>query len=124
MLDDRSWRPLSRRGRSTARVFWNGVERGSQHRSLLVEINEQFLSSWMHFRMLDSIRFHRRIFMSGPFRRYGFRLLVAALALSAGWNFGARASQSPPISADDIDAAILKAFQWRSIGPLRGGRSV
>src|SRR3954466_2739482 len=36
---------------------------------------------------------------------------------------GARpAAQAPASSA--IDPAILKAYQWRSIGPDRGGRSI
>ncbi|OLC78071.1 MAG: glycosyl hydrolase [Acidobacteria bacterium 13_1_40CM_4_65_8] len=81
--------------------------------------------------------------------RYTFWIGAGLLALSAGWNFGARADTGvaqPPSqgfgeprrsspeqpasgggtfrSADDIDAAVLKAFQWRSIGPLRGGRSI
>jgi photosystem II stability/assembly factor-like uncharacterized protein len=82
--------------------------------------------------------------MSGFSRRYTFWIGVAALALSAGWNvspvaqspsqgFGEPRRSSPeqqasvggtPRPADDIDAAVLKAFQWRSIGPLRGGRSI
>src|SRR5438876_5790862 len=88
--------------------------------------------------------------MSGFLRRYTFYLGAALLAISAGWNLIVRAETddgrivgrsfqgrhrgperpalqtSPQTSAPatDFDAAVLKAFQWRSIGPLRGGRSI
>jgi photosystem II stability/assembly factor-like uncharacterized protein len=63
-------------------------------------------------------------------------VLVFAMLLmvSAGWKMGVRAelvrpgveapSQSAPPGAGDFDQAILDAFRWRSIGPLRGGRSI
>src|SRR3989442_42339 len=95
---------------------------------------------------LSSARHGRRRSFSPRSR---FWIGAGLLALSAGWNFGARADTGvaqPPSqgfgeprrsspeqpasgggtfrSADDIDAAVLKAFQWRSIGPLRGGRSI
>jgi photosystem II stability/assembly factor-like uncharacterized protein len=37
-------------------------------------------------------------------------------------DLGARAPQTPAAAA--IDAAVLKAYQWRSIGPARAGRSI
>ena len=45
--------------------------------------------------------------------------LIGAFALDLG---AARAPQSASLST--IDAPILKAFQWRSIGPARAGRSI
>jgi photosystem II stability/assembly factor-like uncharacterized protein len=59
--------------------------------------------------------------MNGFYGRHGLWIGVAALALSAGLNFGARAQTSGDV---EFDPAVLKAFQWRSIGPLRGGRSI
>src|SRR2546423_2425944 len=47
-----------------------------------------------------------------------FWACAALLALSFGWNFNLFAQNTI------IDAAVLKALQWRSIGPLRGGRSI
>src|SRR5919109_4272918 len=60
--------------------------------------------------------------------------LIVLLALVAGFAFNTayvvqafrpaaivQASRSTDMTIDD---AILKAFQWRSIGPLRGGRSI
>src|SRR5262245_32254030 len=60
--------------------------------------------------------------MMGRSRSYSFWLSAALLALTAGWNTSPAAQTSR--AADEIDAAVLKAFQWRSIGPLRGGRSI
>src|SRR5205809_5280387 len=71
-------------------------------------------------------------------KRLPFLFFAALLMLSAGWTFGVRAERSavehgravpaPPQSAPpaegDFDPAILGAFRWRSIGPLRGGRSI
>jgi len=51
-------------------------------------------------------------------RHRTFRACAALLALSVGWNFHLFAQNA------SIDAAVLKALQWRSIGPLRGGRSI
>jgi photosystem II stability/assembly factor-like uncharacterized protein len=56
-----------------------------------------------------------------------FRYLIppAALALllgSSGLTLSLSAGQAD--SAGTVDQAILTAFKWRSIGPLRGGRSI
>jgi photosystem II stability/assembly factor-like uncharacterized protein len=62
-----------------------------------------------------------------------FSLCTAILALAAGWNFGLGAERRPTANATQaattpadgtIDPAVLKGLQWRSIGPLRGGRSI
>jgi photosystem II stability/assembly factor-like uncharacterized protein len=34
------------------------------------------------------------------------------------------ATQAAPAAAASIDQAVLKAYEWRSIGPARGGRSI
>ena len=47
-----------------------------------------------------------------------FWACAALLALSFGWNLRLFAQNTT------VDAAVLKALQWRSIGPLRGGRSI
>ncbi|HEY6893925.1 MAG TPA: hypothetical protein VI258_07145, partial [Rhodanobacteraceae bacterium] len=58
-------------------------------------------------------------------RRTSYGLFIGLLILSAGASFGSLAAmQSASGDANTIDAAVLKAFQWRSIGPLRGGRSI
>jgi photosystem II stability/assembly factor-like uncharacterized protein len=63
--------------------------------------------------------------MNGFLRRYTFYLGAALLALTAGWNTSPAAqTATSPGPAADIDPAVAKAFQWRSIGPLRGGRSI
>jgi photosystem II stability/assembly factor-like uncharacterized protein len=53
---------------------------------------------------------------------------VAVLALAGGLTLypAAHAPQtaSPAAATAPIDAALLKAYQWRSIGPARGGRSI
>jgi hypothetical protein len=52
---------------------------------------------------------------------------VAVLAFAGGLILdlgAARTPQTPAPSGPAIDAAVLKAYQWRSIGPLRGGRSI
>jgi photosystem II stability/assembly factor-like uncharacterized protein len=50
-------------------------------------------------------------------------LLAVALVAVA---FGGRKphAQAQPASAAAIDPVILESLQWRSIGPLRGGRSI
>ena len=55
-----------------------------------------------------------------------FILPAAVLAFTGGLSLdlGARTEQTPAASAGVIDAAVLKAFQWRSIGPARAGRSI
>src|SRR6266542_842220 len=69
------------------------------------------------------------------FKRLPFLILVTLLLVSAGWTLGVRANigaepdpqpaaQSRAPAAGDFDQAILDAFRWRSIGPLRGGRSI
>jgi len=56
-----------------------------------------------------------------------FWVCAGVLALSAGWSAGLRPetarAQTPAADSSSLDT-ILKAFQWRSIGPLRGGRSI
>ncbi|HEY7286121.1 MAG TPA: hypothetical protein VH497_11795 [Vicinamibacterales bacterium] len=58
--------------------------------------------------------------------RYSRYLTVAAavalLVASSGLNVALRAGQGD--SGGAIDQAILGAFKWRSVGPLRGGRSI
>ena len=51
---------------------------------------------------------------------------TALLALSAGWNVGARHDlAAQPAAADGtLDPALVTAFKWRSVGPDRGGRSI
>src|SRR5215831_1932770 len=49
---------------------------------------------------------------------------MVAFTLGVSLDLGARAEQTPAASAGAIDAAVLKAFQWRSIGPARAGRSI
>ena len=60
-----------------------------------------------------------------------FWFCIAILALAAGWNLGVgaerpntEAAQTMAPSDGAIDAAIIKGLEWRSIGPLRGGRSI
>ncbi len=49
--------------------------------------------------------------------------MVLVLALAGLFPPGPRAEQeAAPVQG--LDAALLKSFQWRSIGPLRGGRSI
>jgi photosystem II stability/assembly factor-like uncharacterized protein len=53
--------------------------------------------------------------------------VLVLFGASAGVNFDVRAERAAqPASGPEggIDPAILKAFQWRSIGPERGGRSI
>ncbi len=65
-------------------------------------------------------------------RRTSYGLFIALLAFSVGFALGptmsAQASRTVDATmqaaANAIDAAVLKALQWRSIGPLRGGRSI
>ncbi|MGE5246567.1 MAG: VPS10 domain-containing protein [Betaproteobacteria bacterium] len=46
--------------------------------------------------------------------------IVAALVASDQF----RAAAQPPAAGAALDPAILHAYQWRSIGPARGGRSI
>src|SRR5205809_1000673 len=57
--------------------------------------------------------------------RISFFLCTSVLLASAGLNMRAHAGAlQTGSSAGDIDNAIASAFRWRSIGPLRGGRSI
>jgi photosystem II stability/assembly factor-like uncharacterized protein len=47
---------------------------------------------------------------------------IALLVASSGLNVDLRAGQAE--AGGSVDQAILSAFKWRSIGPLRGGRSI
>jgi photosystem II stability/assembly factor-like uncharacterized protein len=50
---------------------------------------------------------------------------VVALAAAAGLTLPLGAAPQPAqASASPLDAAIAKAYEWRSIGPLRAGRSI
>jgi photosystem II stability/assembly factor-like uncharacterized protein len=50
-------------------------------------------------------------------------VLIATLALAGMLPRAPRAQQDAG-SGQALDPALLKSFQWRSIGPLRGGRSI
>ena len=62
--------------------------------------------------------------------RLPFRILLLGLAIGVMFTAGVRmdrvAARSPqaPQPASSIGADILKGLSWRSIGPLRGGRSI
>jgi photosystem II stability/assembly factor-like uncharacterized protein len=49
--------------------------------------------------------------------------VLCALALAGVTTFTPRAQQDA-VPSHSLDPVLLKAFQWRSIGPLRGGRSI
>jgi photosystem II stability/assembly factor-like uncharacterized protein len=52
---------------------------------------------------------------------------VVAIAAAAGLSLPVGATQATPsaqTSSSPIDQVIAKAYHWRSIGPLRGGRSI
>ena len=57
-------------------------------------------------------------------------LSAAVLTISGAWTLdliaepGAQTSGAPAVGISGIDPAVLKSFQWRSIGPQRGGRSI
>ena len=71
--------------------------------------------------------FPRRLRVMIGFSRLRTLLACAALlALSAGWNFGARPELAAQSAAADgtLDPALVSAFKWRSVGPDRGGRSI
>lgn len=63
--------------------------------------------------------------MSPNFRRVVFAVSVTLLTLGGAWGLvhAARSNQTAT-SASSVDPAILKGYQWRSIGPQRGGRSI
>src|SRR5262245_56707933 len=63
--------------------------------------------------------------MPGLTRGRSFWLCSALLALSAGFGLGVPDDRVVAQSTDGaIDKAIVDALRWRSIGPLRGGRSI
>ena len=63
--------------------------------------------------------------MIGLSRLRSLLACAALLALSAGWNFGARPGLAAQSAADGtLDPALVTAFKWRSVGPDRGGRSI
>jgi photosystem II stability/assembly factor-like uncharacterized protein len=49
---------------------------------------------------------------------------LAVWSLDAGAEGGAQRSQAASAGSGTLDPAIVKGFQWRSIGPARGGRSI
>jgi photosystem II stability/assembly factor-like uncharacterized protein len=49
---------------------------------------------------------------------------VALLVVSSGLDVDLRAGQGTQAGSNLVDQAILSAFKWRSIGALRGGRSI
>src|SRR5206468_10379369 len=59
-------------------------------------------------------------------KRLIFSIFTAALTMSGVWSFPVDATRGSQTAepASELDPAILKAFQWRSIGPARGGRSI
>ena len=59
--------------------------------------------------------------------RFSLVLPVAVLAFAGGLTLdlgAARSPQAPAAAPASLDAALLKAYQWRSIGPARAGRSI
>src|SRR5882762_5271259 len=64
--------------------------------------------------------------MPGTLQLRRFLICAALLAVSAGWGLGVPTrkvvAQTPADSS--LDKAIVDAFKWRSVGPLRGGRSI
>lgn len=63
--------------------------------------------------------------MSRRSRHFFLFACIALLALAVGWTPPLRADLgAQSATASSIDPMILKAFQWRSIGPDRGGRSI
>ena len=59
-------------------------------------------------------------------RRASTVAIVAVLGFSAGFklDLGAARFVQAPAAMASIDPAVLKAYQWRSIGPARAGRSI
>jgi photosystem II stability/assembly factor-like uncharacterized protein len=61
------------------------------------------------------------------FKRIPLVLPAAVLALAGGLTLdlgAARNTQAPAAATAALDPALLKAYQWRSIGPTRAGRSI
>src|SRR2546422_5713120 len=59
-------------------------------------------------------------------RRVTFSLTTGLLTMAGVWSLGVDADRSSQTAdtASGLDPAIVKGFQWRSIGPARGGRSI
>jgi photosystem II stability/assembly factor-like uncharacterized protein len=64
--------------------------------------------------------------MPAALRRCRFWACAALLAIAAGWELGGPTDRvaAQTASPNGIDAAVANAFRWRSVGPLRGGRSI
>ena len=63
----------------------------------------------------------------GPMKSRFFVIPAAAVAFAAGVALdlgAARPAQTASAVESVIDPMVMKAYQWRSIGPLRGGRSI
>lgn len=59
--------------------------------------------------------------MSPKFSRVVIALSLVALATGSAWSL---VHSQTATAVSSIDPAILKSYQWRSIGPQRGGRSI
>jgi photosystem II stability/assembly factor-like uncharacterized protein len=57
-------------------------------------------------------------------KRLALPLLTAGLLSLTGWTFSYRTSTAPLSVAAAADTTLLRMYQWRSIGPDRGGRSI
>ncbi len=64
--------------------------------------------------------------MSPNFRRVAVAVPLVLLAIFGGLSLRSQAVRGSQTTAatSSIDPAILKTYQWRSIGPQRGGRSI
>jgi photosystem II stability/assembly factor-like uncharacterized protein len=65
------------------------------------------------------------MFRSSTLRAFTL-VAVLAVALAGAWGLQVQAARQAGAAASSgaIDATILNAFHWRSIGPQRGGRSI
>lgn len=59
--------------------------------------------------------------MSPDFRRVVIATSLVVIALGGAWRL---VHSQTATAVSSIDPAILKSYQWRSIGPQRGGRSI
>jgi photosystem II stability/assembly factor-like uncharacterized protein len=61
-----------------------------------------------------------------PATRASTVVTFAVLALSAGFalDLGAARVAQAPTATSNVDPLVVNAYQWRSIGPARGGRSI
>src|SRR5439155_1657867 len=63
--------------------------------------------------------------LSVMFQRFVFWSSAVFLIVAGAWGAGVRPARALAQGAEStIDKAILDAMRWRSIGPLRGGRSI